>query len=61
MGRLTQYGNFIPDPNKIRQWIIPDLAEFELRPYVAKTCPPVSNAVRNVKQYIEEALINDGK
>lgn len=59
MGKLTPYGVFVSDPLKIRDWVIPDLTGFELRPYVSKMTRPVEGAVKHVKQYMEEALIND--
>jgi hypothetical protein len=60
-GILTPYGQFIPEKSKIRDWVIPDLTGFELRPYVARTTWPVpkEDVVRDVKGYIEAAVVND--
>lgn len=36
-GRLTSKGKFIADPLKKLQLIVPDMAGFRLKPYIAKT------------------------
>ena len=60
MGTLTAYGNFVPDPLKMRQWVIPDLTGFELRPYVARTCRPVQDAPKNVRTFMEQVARYEG-
>lgn len=62
-GTINPYGRFIPDREKIRDWVVPDLTGFELRAYVARTTWPIPNdaVAKSVKSYIEEAVTNDAK
>ncbi|KAJ2893882.1 60S ribosomal protein L27, mitochondrial [Coemansia aciculifera] len=35
MGSHTKHGNYVVDLNKVRTYVVPDLAGCELRPYVS--------------------------
>ena len=52
-GRLTSKGKFIADPLKKLQLIVPDLADFPLKPYIARSVgrrPPEMKAITDGKQ-----------
>lgn len=52
-GRLTSKGKFIADPLKKLQLIVPDLMDFPLKPYIARSVsrrPPEVKAITDGKQ-----------
>ena len=52
-GRLTSKGKFIADPLKKLQLIVPDLTDFPLKPYIARSVsrrPPEVKAITDGKQ-----------
>ena len=52
-GRLTSKGKFIADPLKKLQLIVPDLMDFPLKPYIARSVskrPPEVKAITHSKQ-----------
>ena len=62
MGTIDPYGKFRADPEKVREWMIPDLEQCDLRPYVSKLVMPFGDNVkvpRDVKSFMEMALAND--
>lgn len=56
MGRHTQHGGYIIEYSKVRDYVVPDLRETKLRPYVSHrtekilTAPPLITAGMTGKQ-----------
>ncbi|KAL0638950.1 60S ribosomal protein L27, mitochondrial [Maublancomyces gigas] len=46
MGRHTKHGGYIIDWKKVRTYVVPDLEEFKLTPFVTRRMEPTSGALR---------------
>ncbi|GIZ44824.1 hypothetical protein CKM354_000801100 [Cercospora kikuchii] len=58
MGRHTKWGGYVIDWNKVRTYVCPDLTNFNLSPFVAKT---VKRAERESYAHTETKSPLDGK
>ncbi|KAK6522524.1 hypothetical protein TWF281_001967 [Arthrobotrys megalospora] len=40
MGSHTKYGGYVLDPKKLRNYVVPDMTDFKLTPFVTKKLEP---------------------
>eukprot|EP01125_Pyxidicula_operculata_P001287 TRINITY_DN11188_c0_g1_i1.p1 TRINITY_DN11188_c0_g1~~TRINITY_DN11188_c0_g1_i1.p1 ORF type:complete len:146 (+),score=45.73 TRINITY_DN11188_c0_g1_i1:47-484(+) len=50
LGRITSKGKFIYDPKKLPVFVVPDLTDFPLKPYVSYSTPKVKVAPPTVPE-----------
>jgi hypothetical protein len=64
MGTINNHGFFVPDPEKMRIFVVPEnLSESKLRAYVSHTTPKplLTYNIYDLEWYYREALNNDSK
>jgi len=67
MGRHTKYGGYVIEWNKVRTYVVPDLTDFKLTPFVTNKVRPVWGGFegdklgpRNPKTYISRWKSENG-
>ncbi|KAJ3332206.1 hypothetical protein HDU76_000979 [Blyttiomyces sp. JEL0837] len=60
MGRWSKKGNYVLDPSKFRQWIIPDLSNFKLTPYVNPKIETTFRKSHSVRDYFKPSALPEG-
>ncbi|RKP23654.1 mitochondrial ribosomal protein L27-domain-containing protein [Syncephalis pseudoplumigaleata] len=46
MGRHTKHGGYIIDYSKVRTYVVPDLADCELKPYVSHRTEKITSGIK---------------
>ncbi|GAB5588333.1 60S ribosomal protein L27 [Umbelopsis nana] len=59
MGRHTKRGGYLIDWNKVRTYVVPDITDFNLSPYVSrKTTPPHGQGAFAAKDFFKSNQAN---